>query len=586
LFSRHDLLCLTTQPKKPPSADFTIIEKNQTCVNAQDALPSGLLFDNADKTRCITINRAYGQRLADHCHPLTKSLYKKIGIASLIMMASVFLSRVIGLFREMVIAYIGGAGAQVDAYQVAFVIPEVLNHILASGFLSVTFIPIFSRYLARDQEIEGWRVFSIILNCFGCFLALLILIAIVLAPQLIGLIAPGIENKEILSDAVRMTRIILPAQLFFFAGGLFMAVQFAKERFFIPALAPLLYNLAIVAGGTLLGPWLGMDGFAWGVLIGAFTGNLFIQFLGARKTGVKYFFIFNLRHPDLRKYVFLTLPLMVGLTMTFSTEFFFRLFGSYLPQGSIAILNFGLRIMLILVGLFGQALGTASFPFMAKLAADNKIDEMNRLLNNALRFLALVIPFSVLLMVLRSEVVLMIFQRGKFDAAATFLTADVLMYFLVGAFAFAAYTVVVRGYFASQNTLFPAVYGGIAVLLSVPLYILGMNLLGARGVALAVSLSGIFQVTVLYAFWNKRSNNTGSRRVYLFYAKMICFAALTGIFLAWFKSTSLSWIDSTTFFGSLMTCLACAVIFGALLLAIGYGLRIREIKELAKRLGL
>jgi putative peptidoglycan lipid II flippase len=517
---------------------------------------------------------------------LTKSIYKKVGIASLILMASVFLSRVIGLFREMAIAYIGGAGAQVDAYQVAFVIPEVLNHILACGFLSVTFIPIFSGHLARNQEIEGWKVFSIILNCFGCFLAVLLLIAMLLAPQLIVLIAPGIENKEILSDAVRMTRIILPAQLFFFVGGLFMAVQFAKERFLIPALAPLFYNLAIIAGGIFLGPWLGMDGFAWGVLLGAFSGNLLIQFWGVKKTGIRYFFIFNLRHPDLRKYVFLTLPLMVGLTMTFSTEFLFRWFGSFLPEGSIATLNFGLRIMLILVGFFGQALGTASFPFMAKLAAENKMDEMNRLLNNALRFLALVIPFSVLLMVLRSEVVLMLFQRGRFDATATLLTANVLMYFLVGAFAFAANTVVVRGYFASQNTLFPAVYGSIAVLLSIPLYILGMRLLGARGVALAVSLSGILQVAILYSLWNRRSNNTDSRKVYLFYAKMICFAALTGIFLIWFKSTWLSWIDHTTFSGSLMMCLFCTMTFGAILIAAVYLLKIKEITALMKRFSL
>jgi putative peptidoglycan lipid II flippase len=500
------------------------------------------------------------------------------------MMASVFLSRVVGLVREMVIAYIGGAGAQVDAYQVAFVVPEILNHVLASGFLSVTFIPIFSGYLTRDQENEGWKVFSVILNCFGCFLGLLVLIAVVLAPHLVVLIAPGIDDPGTLADAVRMTRIILPAQLFFFVGGLFMAVQFAKERFFIPALAPLIYNCGIIAGGLLLGPWLGMDGFAWGVLIGAFTGNLFVQLLGVRKSGVKYFFIFNVRHPDLRKYVFLTLPLMAGLTMTFSTEFFFRLFGSYLPQGSIAILNFGLRIMLILVGLFGQAVGTASFPFMARLAAENKIDDMNRLLNNALRFLALVIPFSVLLMVFRSEVVLMIFQRGRFDATATDLTADVLAFFLVGSFAFAAYTVVVRGYFACQNTLFPAIFGSFAVLLSIPVYILGMKLFGASGVALAVSLSGIFQITVLYALWNKRSHNAGSRTVYLFYAKMILFAALTGVSLAWFKSAALAWIDSSTFTGSLMMCTVGVVLFGAILLAAGYGLKIKEINEIATRL--
>jgi putative peptidoglycan lipid II flippase len=514
---------------------------------------------------------------------MTRSLSKKVGIASLIMMASVFLSRVVGLFREMVIAHIGGAGAAVDAYQVAFVIPDILNHVVASGFMSVTFIPIFSRYLADNREDEGWRVFSIILNCFGCFLVALIVVAVALAPRLIALIAPGLKNPDTIASAVRMTRIILPAQLFFFVGGLLMAVQFSKEKFFVPALAPLLYNLGIISGGLILGPWIGMEGFAWGVLIGAFSGNLFVQFFGARQTGLKYFFNFDLGHTALRKYVFVTLPLMVGLTMTFSTEFFFRLFGSYLPQGSIAVLNYGLRIMLILVGLFGQAVGTASYPFLARLLAENKLNEMNRLLNHTLRFLAMVIPFSVLLMVLRSEVVRIIFQRGKFDAAATALTAEVLMYLLVGAFAFAAYTIVVRGYFASQNTLFPALYGTIVVILSIPLYLLGMNLLGVRGVALAVSVSGIFQVTVLYALWNKRSNNTEGRRVYAFYGKVMCFAALLGIFLAWFKTRALFWIDSSTLYGSLMVSLLTGAVFLVILLAVGYGLKVKEVTELVNR---
>ena len=531
----------------------------------------------------LQLDRILGQRMTTNQYSMTRSLSKKVGIASLIMMASVFLSRVVGLFREMVIAHIGGAGAAVDAYQVAFVIPDILNHVVASGFMSVTFIPIFSRYLADNREDDGWMVLSIILNCFGCFLVALIIVAVALTPQLIALIAPGLKNPDTIANAVRMTRIILPAQLFFFVGGLLMAVQFSKEKFFIPALAPLLYNLGIIAGGIILGPWIGMEGFAWGVLIGAFSGNLFVQFFGVRKTGLKYFFNFDLGHPALKQYVFLTLPLMIGLTMTFSTEFFFRLFGSYLPQGSIAVLNYGLRIMLILVGLFGQAVGTASYPFLARLVAENKLNEMNRLLNNTLRFLAMVIPFSVLLMVLRSEVVRIIFQRGKFDAATTALTAEVLMFLLIGTFAFAAYTVVVRGYFASQNTLFPALYGTIVVIVSVPLYLLGMNLLGVRGVALAVSVSAIFQVTVLYALWNKRSNNTEGRGVYVFYGKVMCFAVVLGIFLAWFKSKALFWIDSSTLHGSLMVCLLTGAVFLVILLTAGYGLKIKEVTEMVNR---
>ena len=123
-----------------------------------------------------------------------------------------------------------------------------------------------------------------------------------------------------------------------------------------------------------------MEGFSWGVLAGSFLGNFAIQYRGARKVGMKYSPTIDFTHPDFIAYIRLTLPLMVGLTMTFSTEFFLKFFGSYLPEGSIACLNYGLRIMLILVGLLGQAVGTASFPYMARLAAEKQIPEMNRLL--------------------------------------------------------------------------------------------------------------------------------------------------------------------------------------------------------------
>ena len=177
------------------------------------------------------------------------SNYKKIGWASLIMMISVFSSRVIGLVREMCIAYVGGAGGSVDAYQVAFIIPEILNHVVASGFLSVTFIPIFSSYLTDGKEAEGWRIFSIIFNTFGAFLLILIAVAFYFSPTLVTWLAPGLTNPLHFNQAVKMTRIIMPAQFFFFSGGLFMAVQFTKEKFFLPALAPLIYNIGIIGGG-------------------------------------------------------------------------------------------------------------------------------------------------------------------------------------------------------------------------------------------------------------------------------------------------------------------------------------------------
>lgn len=511
---------------------------------------------------------------------MSVSLYKKVGIAAAIMTGSIFLSRFLGFIRVMVIAYVGGRSEGVDAYQVAFIIPEILNHIIASGFLSITFIPIFSRYLIADQEEQGWRVFSIILSGFGALLALFIIISEALAPQLIALIAHGRPHPDFRQQVLTMTRIVIPAQFFFFAGGMFMAVQFAKERFLIPAMAPLIYNLGIIGGGILLGPRLGMQGFSWGVLVGAFVGNFALQWWGAKKVGMKFSFIFDYEHPDLKNYIKLTLPLMLGLTMFFSMEIFIKFFGAFLPAGSIADLEYSLRTMFLLVAFFGQAVGVASYPFMARLIAENKLQDMNQLLNDTLKYLALVIPFSVLLMVLRHEVVFLLFERGNFDAAATGHTSEVLMYLLIGAVAVAANTIVPRAYYAMQDTLFPAIYGTAAVLVSIPLYVFGLNLMGTPGIALAVSLSAILQVFVLYVIWNRRSRNTGSLKVYGFYLKILAISIPVGLALLGFKRLLSGWIDVQTFIGSLVTIFLTGGLFLIVLVVAGYGLRIKEINDL------
>ncbi len=515
--------------------------------------------------------------------PMSTSVYKKVGIASAIMMASVFLSRVAGLMREMVIAYAGGAKGEVDAYQVAFVIPEILNHMLASGFLSVTFIPIFSRYLAHDREEEGWRAFSIIMTCFGSLMIVMIAVTFMFSRTLIAWLAPGLENPELVQSAVKMTRIIIPAQFFFFAGGLLMAVQFAREKFFIPALAPLIYNAGIILGGIILGPRLHMEGFSWGVLAGAFIGNFMIQLWGAAKAGMRFSLSFQFNHPDLKKYILLTLPLMFGLTMTFSTEIFLKFFGSYLPEGGIAALNYGLRIMLILVAFFGQAVGVASFPFMARMAAENRLEEMNQLLNTALRYLALLIPFSVFIMVLRQEAVMILFQRGQFDAAATQMTSRILIFLMIGAVAFGAQTVVIRGYYAVQDTFFPTLYATIAVIASIPVYVLGMRQMGANGLALAVSLSAMFQVALLYSVWNRRTSNAGSAQVYLFFGKLVLISIPMGFFLEWIRKLLCAMTPLSGFAGSLVICVSIGLLFTIIFISCGYLFRIHEISDLIYR---
>jgi len=512
------------------------------------------------------------------------NILKKIGFASFIMMASIFASRVIGVFREMAIAGFGGIKTGVDAYQIAFVIPEILNHIVASGFLSITFIPIFAHYLSTNREKDGYRVFSIIMNGFGLLLLCFILITMIWAPGFVHIFAPGIKDPRTFALAVKMTRIIIPAQFFFFSGGLLMAVQFAKEKFFIPALAPLIYNLTIILGGLILGPFMGMEGFAWGVLAGAFIGNFGLQIIGAKKLGARYFPIVSFTHPDLIKYIKLTLPLMIGLTMTFSTEILLKFFGSYLNQGSIAAMNYALRVMFVLVGLFGQAIGVASYPFMAKLAQKGDIVELNRLLNKTLKFIFLIIPFSVLFIVLSHEIITILFQRGRFDAQATLVTAGIMPFFMVGAFAFSAQNIVSRGYYAIQNTLFPAIFTSFCVIFTLPLIFLLMKTMGSKGVALGLSLSVIIQAFVLFECWNKKSLNTEKNQVYLFFLKMIPISLIIGSILFITASVLRNLINHATLSGSFAIAFLIGIEFLCLFFITGLVFKIQEILILYKNI--
>jgi len=499
---------------------------------------------------------------------MPQSTVGKIGMATLIMMVSIFLSRVLGVVRESTIAAVSGAGMDVGAYRMAFVLPEILNHILASGFFSVTFIPIFSRYLADGDEEGGWRIFSIILTTFGLLLAGLIILCMAFTPQIVALLAAGRKDPEFLAMAVRMTRITLPAQFFFFTGGMLMAVQFAREHFAIPALAPLVYNLGIIAGGLVLGPWLGVEGFAWGALTGAFLGNFLIQIMGACKVGLRIRPSFNVSHPDLLRYVLLTLPLMLGLTMTFSTEIFSKFFGSFLPPGSIAWIDYALRIMFMLVGFFGQAIGVASYPYLASFAAENRIDELNRIFNTTLQYLALVLPISILVLVLRHEIIRVLFERGQFTTSDTEMTALALSGLMVGAVAFAAQTIVNRGFYALQNTLLPAAYSTIAVIFSLPFYWMGLKTMGVLGVGLAISFSAIIQSVILFIIWNRRSNNEGRGSVYRTYLKTVMATMPLGGIL-WIGHRFLAMrINIETFQGSLGVIVAESALF-LLLMALG-----------------
>ncbi len=434
-------------------------------------------------------------------HPPTR----QIGRAAALMMASVFLSRLLGYARDAVIAYQHGATSDTDAYFAAFTIPDFLNYLLAGGALSITFIPIFARYLAEGRDEDGYRSFSSIATVMGFAMLFFIILGEFLAERLIPFIAPGFPADQI-RLAAHLTRIVLPAQMFFYLGGLLMAVQYARNRFLLPATAPLIYNASIILGGLLLGRKIGMAGFAWGVLAGSFIGNFVVQAIGARRTGLWFSPRFDLSDAGLREFVRLSIPIMLGFSLVVVDEWMSRVFGSFLLAGAITWLNNARRLMQVPVGIFGQASGVASFPFLSALAAQGDREAMWETLSATLRWVFFVsCAAAAVTVVLSREVVLIVFKRGAFTIEDTLQTASALAFFSVGIPMWCAQTIVSRGFFALKDTWTPTLVGTGAWICSLPAYYWLTQRMGVRGLALASTIGIVLYAAVLYGILMRKT---------------------------------------------------------------------------------
>lgn len=475
-----------------------------------------------------------------------------MGRAAVVMMASVFLSRLLGYARDAVIAYQHGATPETDAYFAAFTIPDFLNYLLAGGALSITFIPIFSKYLAEGKEDEGYRSFSAIATVMGIGMIFFIILGEFLAERLIPLIAPGFPPDQV-AVAAKLTRIVLPAQIFFYLGGLLMAVQFAQNRFLIPAAAPLIYNAGIIAGGLLLGPSHGMAGFAWGVLVGSFVGNFAVQLYGARRAGLAFSPRIDLADPGLREFVRLSIPIMLGFSLVVVDEWMTRIFGSFLLAGAITWLNNARRLMQVPVGVFGQASGVASYPFLSALAARGEREEMWKTLSSTLRWVFFVsCAAAAIFGILSREVVLAVFKRGAFTIDDTLSTASALAAFSIGIPFWCAQSIVSRGFFALKDTWTPTLVGTGAWIASLPAYYLLTQKMGVFGLALASSIGIFLHATALYGILMGRTVGRKALGEILEYGKIALSATAAAVAGWYWLGISSRWISWETFTGAVL----------------------------------
>ena len=418
------------------------------------------------------------------------------------MAISILLSRFMGLIRDKVISYFYGASLESDIYFVSFVVPDFINYLLAGGYFSITLIPLLSDYFEKNDN-DAWRFFSTILTWCGILISFFTACAMILAPQLAHLIAPGFSDAATARLAYFL-RIILPAQVCFLLGSCFTALLYLRKQFLIPALMPLIYNSCIIVGGLLMISH-GMEGFCWGVLVGSFLGNFLLPMIASVKGSDRFNFSLVFHHPGLKTFVLLALPLMIGQSVVVLDEQFLRFFGSMTAEGSVSWLNYARRIMLVPVGVVAQAAGVASYPFLARLVAQGKESEFSSTLQSALcGTVAFLLPLSIWMIAAADPIIQFIFEQGRFSQEATKHTAVCLQIMLFGVFCWGIQQIIGRAFYARKDTLTPALVGTGATLLTLPVYYFLTHTWGAFGIAGASAVSVGFYTLALSWFWIRK----------------------------------------------------------------------------------
>jgi putative peptidoglycan lipid II flippase len=424
------------------------------------------------------------------------SVGRVLANASLILTIAALASRLLGWVRLLVIGSQFGASRDLDAYFAAFRIPDGIFQLVVAGALSAALIPVFSSYRARDNEREAWRLASSVINLVLIALAAFSVVMAILAPWVVPIIAPGFDDAT--TDlTVNLTRVMLLSPIFVGMGAVVTGLLNSYGRFAVPALAPLVYNLAIIAAAVVLAPIMGVEGLAIGVVAGSIL-HLAIQLPQLRKVGRHFDLTIGLGHPGVRKVAWLMGPRLLGLAAGQVNFIASTILASNLGVGSVTAYNYAFQLSQIPVGVLGVSVAVALFPTFSRDAALGRISEIRRQLSTSLRILIfLAAPLTAVMIVLARPIAAVFFQYGLFSDAAADRTAGALVFFSIGLTGHIVVHVLTRAFYAMQDTRIPVLWAIVAVAMNVPLMAILSGPMGIEGLALALSISASIEVIAL-----------------------------------------------------------------------------------------
>lgn len=455
----------------------------------------------------------------------------KIARSTGVVSSATFLSRILGLVREQVFAYLFGAGFATDAFIAAFRVPNLLRDLFAEGALSSAFIPVFTDHLANKGKEEAWKLANLILNLLVITVSVIVVLGIIFAPYIVSLIAPGFGDEAGKQElTTSLSRIMFPFLLLIALAALAMGILNTFRRFGVPALAPTMFNLGMIAGGLFLSPFFDppIIGMALGVLLGGF-GQMAIQLPSLWKIGFRYRFRIDLRHPGVKRILLLMAPATLGLASTQVNIFVNTLIASLLPQGSVSYLNYSFRLMQFPIGVFGVAVATVTFPIVAAYAAKKQMGELLETFSSSLKLVFfLSIPSAIFLAVASRPVISVLFQHGRFNYLDTVATSQALVFYCIGLFAYSSVRLTASTFYSLGDTKTPVKTSMVAVAVNIVLNLILMHPLGFRGLALAASVAAMTNLCLLLVILDRRIGPLDRNDVGMTFLKILSAAVLMG----------------------------------------------------------
>lgn len=427
-----------------------------------------------------------------------------------ILMITMMLCRVLGFVRDIVITGSFSFGMETDAYYAAFTIPDLIYYALVGGALSSAFIPVFTSFLAKNQEEDGFIMANSILNLVSIAALVLIGLGLVFTPQLVRMLVQFTDESFELT--VLLTRVMFAQSFFMCLAGISQGILQSYKEFVTPAMGAVVYNIVIIAVGFVLSRFLGIMGFSLGVVIGAFL-NLAMQIVMLKKMGFSFRVMkIDLTHPGVKQFFALLLPVLLGLSVNELNLLVSQYLGSGLGEGVLSSLKNAQRIMMLPVGIFAASIGLSMFPTMTEHMARGEVEDYKKTLTMGLRtILFITLPATVGLMALSYPIVRAMYLQFAVTEHSIQVISTILIFYCFGIVGYSAQQILNRGFYAIQDTKSPVSINIFILLTNIVLSFLLVGPFGYRGLAFAYSASGLLSMVVLAVFLRKKIGRFGGK---------------------------------------------------------------------------